>query len=142
MHNPVTQLLQRRALHQAIRRALDSGVGLYRMSWPAGDLCAGDLADDVLAWCRNVLSTMHRPYGVDSVSLALVVRDERQRPLASSQFAMLRPIDFYAMGQAESEARGALQGWLRQGIFSCGEAQLSAVLFSWGDLTQELVLAG
>ena len=142
MHNPISQLLQRRALHQAVRRAIDSGVGLYRMSWPAGELGGVNLSDDVLAWCRDVLSTMHRPYGVDSVSLALVAHDQHQQPLASSQFAMLHPIDFYAMGQAEAEARGALRSWLRAGIFAQSGVRLSAVLFSWGDLTQELVLAG
>jgi hypothetical protein len=141
VRNPISQLLQRRALHQAVRRAIDSGVGLYRMSWPAGDLGGVNLADDVLAWCRDVLSTMHRPYGVDSVSLALVAHDQHQQPLASSQFAMLQPMDFYGMGPAEAEARGKLQSWLREGIFSHSGVRLSAVLFSWGDLTQELVLA-
>lgn len=142
MHNPITQLLQRRALHQAVRRALDSGIGFYRRSWNAMDLREGDPSGIVLAWCRDVLGSMHRPYGVDSVSLALVVQDARRMPLASSQLAMLRPIDFYAMGQAESEARRTVQAWLDGGVLSSDDVRLSAVLFSWGDLTQELVLAG
>ena len=142
MHDPINRLLQRRALHRAVRRAIDSGVGLYRKSWSAGDLRADDLSENVLAWCRDVLSTMHRPYGVDSVSLALVAHDGQERPLASARFSVLHPIDFYAMGQAESEGRRNLHTWFDEGIFSRDGVRLSAVLFSWGDLTQELVLAG
>ncbi len=141
MHNPVSRLLERRALHQAVRRAIDSGVGLYRMSWPADDRREDGISEEVLAWCRDVLSTMHRPYGVNSVSFALVAHDSGQRPLASARFSVLHPIDFYAMGEAESQARHALRRWFDEGIFSRAGVRLSAVLFSWGDLTQELVLA-
>jgi hypothetical protein len=139
--NPVSRLLQRHALHQAVSAALSSGVGLYRMSWPTGTTREADLAEAVIGWCRRALSAMHRPYGVDSVSLALVAHDGAQRPYASAQFSVLHPMDFYAMGEAETQARRALESWHEAGFLSDPGARLSAVLFSWGDLTQQLVLA-
>lgn len=112
------------------------------MSWPAAARDDQELADEVLSWCRTTLGQMHRPYGVDSVSLALVAHNQGKRPLASVQFSVLRPVDFYAMGSAESDARDVLQTWLGEGILSKRGTRLSALLFSWGDLTQKLVLAG
>ena len=122
--------------------ALDSGVGFYRMSWPAAVRDDHQLGDEVLGWCRTTLSKMHRPYGVDSVSLALVAHSWGKYPLATAQFSVLHPIDFYAMGPGESNARDVLQTWLGEGILSKRGTRLSALLFSWGDLAQELVLAG
>jgi hypothetical protein len=135
-------VLERRALHQAVGGALNTGVGLYRMSWPTLGRNDDDLANDVLQWCRTTLSNMQRPYGVDSVSFALVAHNRAKRPLASVQFSVLRPVDFYAMGTAESSARDVLQTWHGEGMFTRQGTKLSALLFSWGDLTKELVLAG
>ena len=107
--------------------AIDSGVGLYRMSWPAGGRATTSSPRMCSPGAGTMLSTMHRPYGVDSVSLALVAHD---RPGSARwrapSFSVLRPIDFYAMGQAESEARDVLQTWLGEGIFSKRGVRLSA----------------
>ena len=140
MVNAVSQLLQRRSLRRAVQQALESGVGIYHTAWrvePAGgDAIAGELLD----WCRQTLSEMHRPYGVDSVSLALAVLAEGGGPLASANFAVLHPGDFYT-GAIESEARETIHRWAEEHFFDKPDSRLSVVLFSWGDLTQALLVA-
>ena len=112
------------------------------MSWSTVNRDDRQLGDEILEWCRATLSKMHRPYGVDSVSLALLAHNHSTRPLASARFSVLRPADFYGMGRAETDARDILQTWLGEGILAQRGTRLTALLFSWGDFTQELVLAG
>lgn len=137
--NPVTHLLEKRALHQAVGSALQSGVGFYKRSWPVAGHNDQELGDELLDWCRITLGEMHRPYGVDSVSLALLVHAKEKRPVATAQFSVLRPVDFYRDGAAEVDAREVLQTWYGEGILSRRGVRLSALLFSWGDLAQDLV---
>jgi hypothetical protein len=137
VQNAISHALEKRALHQAVGNALRSGTGVYSTSWPAAGIDDRRLAEALLSWCRSTLGTMHRPYGIDGVSLALLARD-RKRPLASVRFSLLRPADFDASGRAETDARDVLQTWWGEGIFSKRGVLLSALLFSWGDLTQEL----
>jgi hypothetical protein len=81
-------------------------------------------------------------HGVAIVSLALVAHTGRQHPIANARFSVLEPVDFYAMGPGESGARDVLEAWQREGILSNPGTRLSAVLFAWGDLAQELVQTG
>jgi hypothetical protein len=142
MANAITRLLQHRSLRRAVHHALDSGVGLYRASWSIAPGASDAVAGELIAWCRQVLGSMHRPYGVDSVSLAIAAVAGAGLPLASANFAVLRPSDFYA-GPIEAETRETLRRWTEEGIFLRSPAvRLSVVFFSWGDLTQELLLAG
>ena len=141
MANAISRLLQRRSLRRAVHQALESGVGLYRSTWRIEQGASDTIADELIAWCRQVLGDMHRPYGVDSVSLAIAAVAEGSRPLASAKFAVLHPADFYA-GVIEADARETLRRWADERIFEKPAVRLSAVLFSWGDLTQELLLAG
>ena len=141
MANAITRVLQHRSLRRAVRQALESGVGLYHTTWRiepgAGDAIAGQL----IAWCREVLGSMHRPYGVDSVSLAIAAVADGGRPLASANFAVLQPSAFYD-GAIEAEAQETIRNWAERRILEEPAVRLSVVLFSWGDLTQELLLAG
>ncbi len=141
MTNAITRLLQRRSLRRAVRQALESGVGLYHATWRMERGASATAADELIAWCRQVLGAMHRPYGVDSVSLAIAAMAAGNRPLASANFAILHPVDFYA-GSIETETRATLSRWSDELIFEQPAVRLSVVLFSWGDLTQELLLAG
>ncbi len=140
MANAISRLLQRRSLRRAVRQALDSGVGLYHTSWPVTLGASDAIAGELIAWCREQLGAMHRPYGVDSVSLAIAAAGEGQAPLASANFSVLRPTGFYT-GEVEAETRAMLARWAADGVFEQAGVRLSAVFFSWGDLTQELVLA-
>jgi hypothetical protein len=140
MANAIARLLQRRSLRHAVHQALESGVGLYHTTWRWDEGASYAIANELIAWCRQVLSTTRRPYGVDSVSLAIAAVAEGNRPLASANFAVLQPGDFYG-GSIETEAREALVRWSDERIFEGRSVRLSVVLFSWGDLTQELLLA-
>lgn len=142
MSNPLGRLLERRSLRDAVRCALESGVGLHHATWRAEDATGEELARELIAWCREALGRMHRPYGVDSVSLALAVLGADRRPLASTHYALLRPADFYGNGPVEAETRATLCRWAEDRALGQAGARLSAVLFSWGDLTRELLLAG
>lgn len=141
MTNAITRLLQRHSLRRAVRQALESGVGLHHATWHVERGASDTAADELIAWCRQVLGTMRRPYGIDSVSLAIAAVAGGNRTLASANFAILHPVDFYA-GAIETEARATLSRWTDERIFEQPAVRLSVVLFSWGDLTQELLLAG
>lgn len=142
MSNPIDRLLQRHRLHGAVRQALESGTGLYHTTWRAGGASSDEVTAQLVAWCRESLSKMRRPCGVDNVSLAVCVIDVNNRQVASTYYALLRPADFYGAGPVESDARAVLRGWEEEGALSREGARISTVLFSWGDLTQELLLAG
>ena len=145
MSSAIERLLQRRSLRAGVRRALDSGVGFYRTTWHIEDAAGVEvserLAGELIAWCREMLSRTHRPYGLDSITLALAVVGEDGRPLASVSYGPFRPRDLYHPGSIEPQAQATLQRWTGDGVFhSHAVPSLSAVLFSWGDLTWELLL--
>ncbi len=139
MVNAVSRLLQRRSLRRAVQQALESGVGVYHRAWRVAPACGEASAGELLGWCRQTLGEMHRPYGVDSVSLALAVLAEGGVPLASTNFAVLHPGDFYS-GAFESDARETIRRWADDHFFDAADSRLSVVLFSWGDLTQALLV--
>lgn len=147
MSIPIRRLLERRSLHTGVRRALESGVGLYHTTWhiEAGTEAevSERLAAELTAWCRDALSRMQRPYGLDNVTLAVAALAEDDRQVASTSYGLLRPTDFYGSGPVEAQIQTTLRCWADEQLFvRNGGVRLSAVLFSWGDLTRELLLAG
>ena len=147
MSNPLSRVLQRQSLRGNVRRALESGVGLYHASWDIEAAMtastSSDLAEELTAWCRDILGQMHRPYGLDYVTLALAVLGEKQGQVASTNYGVLRPQDFYGQGPAATQIHTTLSNWTDTEIFARSRGgRLSAVLFSWGDLTRELLLTG
>ena len=147
MSNPLSRVFQRQSLRGNVRRALESGVGLYHASWDIESAmtasASSDLAEELTAWCRDILSQMNRPYGLDYVTLALAVLGEKEGQVASTNYGVLRPQDFYGQGPAETQIHTTLSHWTDTEIFARSRGgRLSAVLFSWGDLTRELLLTG
>lgn len=141
MANPLSRLLRRDSLRDHVRRAVESGVGVYHTTWRLpDDERSLDLKREVIAWCREMLSRTQRPYGMDYVTLALAVIARDNRIVSSANLGILRPIDFYGEGAAERQVAAALQDWATHE--APPGARLSAVLFSWGDLTRELLSAG
>ncbi len=145
MSSAIEGLLQRRSLRTSVRRALDSGVGFYRTTWhvesTAGTDVSERLAGELIAWCREMLSRTHRPYGLDSATLALAVVGEDGRRLASVSYGPFRPAELYHPGSIEVQVRAMLQRWAGDEVFHSRAAPcLSVLLFSWGDLTRELLL--
>jgi len=145
--NPISRLFRRRSLRADARRAVQSGVGLYQEQWqlPAKEEATdtSKLADEIISWCRDTLGRMCRPYGLDYVTGAVALLDEANEEMSSTNLGVLRPEDFYGNGRAEAEIREALDEWLEKRVLADGcDCRLSAVLFSWVDLTRELLPAG
>jgi hypothetical protein len=124
-------LLKRRSFRADVRRALEGGIGLYHTTWRI-DGSAADLADEVVDWCRQMLGQMRRPYGLDYVTLAVALLDADGERTASITCDAFRPVDFYDESKVAVQLRETLRSW------PIAE-RLSAVLFSWGDLTRELL---
>ena len=146
MSNPISWLLQRRSLHTDVRRALRSGVGLYHTTWPIETSTEAEASEELavalVAWCRDVLSQTHRPYGLDYVTLAVAILSEDEGQATSVNYGILRPGDFYGLGSVEAQIQETLRSWADAQLFARRSGgRLSAVLFSWGDLTRELLLA-
>jgi hypothetical protein len=96
------------------------------------DRSAAELAGEVVDWCRQMLGQMRRPYGLDYVTLAVAVLDADGERSESATYDAFRPVDFYDASKVEVQVRETLSSW------PTGD-RLSAVLFSWGDLTRELL---
>jgi hypothetical protein len=79
-----------------------------------------------------MLGQMRRPYGLDYVTLAVALLDAEGERGASATYDAFRPVDFYDESKVEVQVRETLSSW------PAGD-RLSAVLFSWGDLTRELL---
>ncbi len=146
MSNPINRLVERRSLQADVRRALMSGVGLYHATWPIQNGPAAAASEELIAqlvgWCREVLGGTRRPYGLDYVTLAVALLREGEGQVASVNYGVLRPSDFYNQSFVEERVRETLYSWARAHTTAGGNAgSLSVVLFSWGDLTRELLLA-
>ncbi len=123
-----------------------SGVGLYHTTWPIQNIAEAapgeELATQLVGWCREVLGGTRRPYGLDYVTLAVGLLREGEGQVASVNYGVLRPSDFYNQSFVEERVRETLCAWARAHATVGGNAvSLSVVLFSWGDLTRELLLA-
>ena len=146
MSNPISRLVERRSLQADVRQALMSGVGLYHTTWPFENSAAAEASEELTAqlvgWCREVLGETRRPYGLDYVTLAVGLLREGEGQVASVNFGVLRPSDFYNQSFVEEQVRETLCSWSRFPTIAGESAgSLSVVLFSWGDLTRELLLA-
>jgi len=129
-----------------VRQAIDSGVGVYNGTWdlavPAEERVAA-LSDRILEWSHGSLARMRKPYGLDYVTLVLAVVGPENQEIATLGFGVLRPQDFYGNGDVTTHLREVIARWDEEGVLSSLQAfKLSAVLFSWGDLARELLLAG
>jgi hypothetical protein len=129
-----------------VRDAVESGVGVYHTCWelggePATALKPDELDSMILEWCRATIAQMRRPYGLDYVTLALGMIDWESEENVRFSFGVLRPSDFYADGPVPARLIELMREWQAQGHFDSSR-WLSAVMFSWGDLTRELLLTG
>jgi hypothetical protein len=130
-------LISRRKLRSEVSRAVGSGVGFYEADFPAGPGSEKN-ADRIIDWCRRTLASVNRPYGVDHMTLAIKLCDATGLEQAVTTLQVLRPRDFYD-GEAAADIATQLAEW--EIAYTVPEGRLHAVLFSWGDLTDELLPA-
>jgi hypothetical protein len=129
-----------------VREAVDAGIGLYHNHWELQRQDEGGLRPEraskvTLEWCHQTMARMRRPYGLDYVTLALTLLDEENQEIARMGFGVLRPGDFYNEGTAVTRIEETVSAWRAAGDFEPASS-LSAVMFSWGDITRELLLTG
>jgi hypothetical protein len=93
--------------------------------------------EDILAWVRDVMGDMRRPYGIDHVALALACRDNNGRVVCSNSLGVLKPSAFYT-----DEGAARLEAFLDDVRFADpgDDAQIVAALLSLGDVAYELGL--
>ena len=146
MLQPLVRRLRRDSIRSKVRQAISAGVGVYNGSWDLSDRRSeqdGLLSDEVLAWCHGSLARMRKPYGLDYVTLVLAIVGPENQEVATLGFGVLRSQDFYGEDDVRARLQEVLGHWSSEGILTAPQAvKLSAVLFSWGDLTRELLLAG
>ncbi len=129
-----------------VREAVEAGIGLYHSHWGLGNDGDGGLSPEeasraILNWCCETMGQMRRPYGLDYVTFALALLGPQNEEIARASFGVLRPSDFYNDGPAPMRLEEVVDQWQTQGCFRSASS-LSAVMFSWGDITRELLLAG
>jgi len=138
--------LRQGSAESKVRDAVEAGVGVYHMSWelggePATAVRPDELDSIILEWSRATMTQMRRPYGLDYVTMALSLMGWESDETARHSFGVLRPVDFYAGGPVPTKLTQLMEEWRAEGYFESSR-WLSAVMFSWGDLTRELLLAG
>ena len=125
--------------HRRVQRLIRDGVGVRQSSWqlaPGADSASTEsLVDAVLAWVRQSMGEMRRPYGIDHVALALACRDSSGRVVCTTSLGVVRPASFYA----EDSARG-IRGFLEDaGPFAATPgAEMVGALLSLGDIAYTL----
>ncbi|MGA2286521.1 MAG: hypothetical protein ABSG55_09665 [Dehalococcoidia bacterium] len=129
-----------------MREAVEAGVGVYHTCWELGGdiataLGPGDLDSTVVEWARGTMAEMRRPYGLDYVTLALALMTSENQETVRYSFGVLRPSDLYEDGPVPAQLERLMQEWQAEGWFEHSR-WLSVVMFSWGDLTRELLLVG
>lgn len=138
--------LRQGSAESKVRDAVEAGVGVYHSCWELGDEPATALRPDeldstVLEWCRSTMAQMRRPYGLDYVTLALALVGSENQEMVRFSFGVLKPADFYVDGPVPTTLAQLVDEWQAEGRFDCSR-WLSVVMFSWGNLTRELLLAG
>lgn len=146
MLEPLIKRFRRKSMDIKVREALETGIGLYHNNWEMAGPEAAALRSDkalkaVLDWCRETMAVMRRPYGIDHVTFAVSLLDDDNQEVDRAGFGVLRPADFYRDGTAVSQLEEVFSGWQSKGLLSRAR-RLSAVMFSWGDMTRELLVAG
>lgn len=134
-------------MRSQVRDAINAGVGVYNRSWELADpvpedFAAEALAVEILGWCRETAANMRRPYGLDYMTMAISIIGPEDGEVATANFGVLRPQDFYG-GAAEREVSEIVVRWDSEGLLRSPQSrELAVVVFSWGDLTRELLVAG
>ncbi|MSQ31227.1 MAG: hypothetical protein EXR64_04265 [Dehalococcoidia bacterium] len=134
-------------LRTRVEASIRRGTGLSRQEWLLGELPLTrpdleQLADGIVAWCRERIAATRRPYGIDQMALAIACAVPGGQPLSSTTFGVFRPLEFYA----EAGVSDRIAAYLRElDLDELNQQQtpirFAAALFSWGDVARETVFA-
>lgn len=130
-------LFSRFSTHRKVERLIRDGVGVREAAWriDSNPETVEDLVEDVIAWVREAMGKMRRPYGIDHVALALAARDENGRVLCSNSLGVVRPTMFY-----DSTAADRVRAFLGDAtrVLGDGPGEMVGALLSLGDIAFEL----
>jgi hypothetical protein len=125
--------------HSRVETLIRRGVGVSEATWQLPDAAdapgAAALVDEVVAWVRQAMGEMRRPYGIDHVAVALACRDESGRVVCSNSLGVVRPAMFYGE-DGPARVSDFLVDAARAGGSRGGEV-VGAIL-SLGDIAYEL----
>ena len=111
-----------------MREARRTGQGARLEEWRFTAHELSSACDQVLSWCREVVATCRRPFGIDAFDLAVACHRGGNGGVDSQRFLSLRPLDLYTEGLAAQLT--ALVAGSRQ---DPSPIVIAAALFSWGD---------
>ena len=134
-------------LRTRVEASIRKGTGLSRQEWLLGDVPLArpdldQLAEGILAWCRERIASTRRPYGIDQMALAIACAVPGGQPLASTTFGLFRPVEFYAEAGVGDRVTAYLRDLdLDQLNPHETPIRFAAALSSWGDVARETVFA-
>jgi hypothetical protein len=131
-------LFRRSSSHRKVERLIRDGVGVHEACWrleEGQEHASETLVTDVIAWVRESMGRMRRPYGIDHVALALAARDESGRVVCTNRLGVLRPQSFY--GEAGPDHVRSFLGDAARAMDGQGGEMVGALL-SLGDIAYEL----
>ena len=138
MSRELGSLLKRPALRHHVRSALESGTGVHRHDWKVDSHDVNQLVADILTWCRRTAGRTRRPYGIDSLTLAMAALDAGGVTTAFERFDEVAPADLYDEEKSACTIRAALDKWIADELLRT-DGRLAVTLFSWGDLADDLL---
>ncbi|MCC6382093.1 MAG: hypothetical protein IT304_06255 [Dehalococcoidia bacterium] len=136
----VMQFLRAPTTRRRVERLIRQGVGVREAAWqlPIDDTDNRQaLVEQILAWVRDSMAAMRRPYGIDQVALALACRDAAGRVVCSNSFGVVHPALFYG---AEGADRIASFFGDLGAVPLASRHEVVGALLSLGDIAYELSL--
>ena len=119
-----------------VSQLIADGVGVRQRTWHDDDAV---LSEPMLAWVRDAMGGMKRPYGFDHVALALACRGNDGELRRSASTGIVTPGEFYG-GDAEKGLRRFVSELAE--LPADDRAEVTAALVCLGDLAHELAAAG
>jgi hypothetical protein len=105
------------------------GRGVRTGAWQIPVSSAHEATGHILDWCRQIMSGVRRPFGIDQFDLAVACGDGRGT-IESRRFLRMRAADLYG-----ETLENALRGLALQS--EQGHLLFAAALFSWGDAAHQ-----
>jgi hypothetical protein len=121
-----------RKIAEARRRRQNLHVGDWRFSH---DTQPHQAVDAVIGWCREVLASCPRPFGIDYFDFALALSHAGRDNVGSVSLQRLSPVSLY--GEALHDQLSRLFDSHRDGRTPAQPVYVSAAIFSWGEAAHE-----